>query len=130
MRDIIPIKMENGLPFIKLELINNNKKIVLNHVLIDTGSASTIFKLDSVKAIGLGAEQDDVIGKMLGVGGSEYVIYKTVDTIIIGNYTVHNYQINIGSMNYGINIDGMLGIDLLQEIKGIIHLDKLFIEVN
>ncbi len=37
------ISIDDGLPFIEVDLIHNKQKITLDHVLIDTGSAGTIF---------------------------------------------------------------------------------------
>ncbi len=33
-------------------------------------------------------------------------------------------------MNYGFDLDGIIGLDLLQQIKAIINIDKLTIEFN
>lgn len=34
---MVDLKFKYGLPFCKVEIIHNNKKLILNNVLIDTG---------------------------------------------------------------------------------------------
>lgn len=61
----------SDLPFTELTVYYNKQSIRLPQVLIDTGSSSTILKLDVVEEIGLTVELDDVLGTISGVGGSE-----------------------------------------------------------
>lgn len=41
-----------------------------------------------------------------------------------------DFALEIGAMNYGFDLDGIIGLDLLQELKSIINLDELTIEPN
>ncbi|WP_176706559.1 aspartyl protease family protein [Paenibacillus hemerocallicola] len=66
----------SDLPFTELTVYYNKQSIRLPQVLIDTGSSSTILKLDVVEEIGLTVELDDVLGTISGVGGSEFVFFK------------------------------------------------------
>lgn len=63
-----------------------------------------------------------------GVGGSEFVFSKTVDSIKIGKTEVKDFTLEIGAMNYGFDLDGIIGLDLLQQIKALINIDKLTVE--
>ncbi|TFE19250.1 retropepsin-like aspartic protease [Cohnella luojiensis] len=117
----------SDLPFIEIIVYYNNKSIRLPRVLIDTGSSSTILKLDLVEEIGLTVELDDVLGTISGVGGSEFVFFKTVDAIEINDFRIENFQVDIGTMNYGINIDGIIGMDFLLRARGIIDLNELIL---
>lgn len=94
-------------------------------LLIDTGSSSTILKLNLVEEIGLTVELEDVLETISGVGGSEFVFFKTVDAIEVNGFKIENFQVDIGTMNYGINIDGIIGMDFLLKAKGIIDLNDL-----
>ncbi|TMV50680.1 hypothetical protein FE783_08280 [Paenibacillus mesophilus] len=84
-------------------------------------------KLDVVEDIGLTVELDDVLGTISGVGGSEFVFFKTVDAIEVNGFRIENFQVDIGTMNYGINIDGIVGMDFLLRAKGIIDLNELIL---
>ncbi len=57
----------SDLPFIEITVHYNNQSIRLPRVLIDTGSSSTILKLDLVEEIGLTVELEDVLGTINGV---------------------------------------------------------------
>ncbi len=46
----------------------------IDNVLVDTGSAATIFASDYVRKFGIDSESEDKIRKIVGVGGNEYVI--------------------------------------------------------
>jgi predicted aspartyl protease len=117
----------SDLPFTELTVYYNKQSIRLPQVLIDTGSSSTILKLDVVEEIGLTVELDDVLGTISGVGGSEFVFFKTVDAIEVSGFRIENFQVDIGTMNYGINIDGIVGMDFLLQAKGIIDLNELIL---
>jgi predicted aspartyl protease len=117
----------SDLPFIEITVYYKLQSIRLPHVLIDTGSSSTILKLELVEDIGLTVELDDVLGTISGVGGSEFVFFKTVDAIEVNGFRIENFQVDIGTMNYGINIDGIIGMDFLLKAKGIIDLNELIL---
>ena len=55
------IRMVDGLPFIQVTLIFGSQKLLLNNVVLDTGSSSCVFQTDLVAQIGIVPEPDDVI---------------------------------------------------------------------
>jgi predicted aspartyl protease len=121
------IAIINGLPFIQIKVWNKSNSILLRNVLVDTGSASTILRLDLVEEIGLFAEPEDIIGTISGVGGSEFVFFKTIETIEVNDLKINNFQVDIGIMDYGLEIDGIVGMDFLLQTKGIIDLNELLL---
>lgn len=46
-----------------------------------------------------------------GVGGIEYVYTKNFDAIYFDSVCVDNFQFEVGSMDYGMEIDGINGFD-------------------
>lgn len=120
--------IEDELLLTDMEVIFKDKSIRLKRVLVDTGSGSTIIKTDLAESIGLVAEENDMIYRISGAGGSEFVFSKTIDSIKIGEKETSNFTLEIGAMNYGFGLDGILGLDLLQQMRAIINLDKLQIE--
>lgn len=60
--------------------------MTLDNVLVDTGSASTVFSADKVLEIGLQLERDDYVHRIRGVGGAEFGFTKRVDTLSLGPY--------------------------------------------
>lgn len=122
---ISPLRIEENLPFTSLKIWHQDKSLELNNVLVDTGSASSILKLDLVEGIGIKAEPYDILGTITGVGGSELVYLKTIDSIEIGNMSIQDVEVDIGVMDYGFSIDGIIGMDLLLRMKTLIDLDEM-----
>jgi len=108
-----------------MELRFQGKSLLLRRVLVDTGSGSTIVSTDLAESIGFVAEENDMIYRISGIGGSEFVYAKKVDSIQIEDMKADNSLIEFGAMNYGFELDGIIGLDLLQQMKAIINIDKL-----
>ena len=122
--------IENGLLLTDMELTFRGQSLWIKRVLVDTGSGGTIISTDLAESIGIIAEEDDMIYRISGVGGSEFVFSKTVDSIEIGQAEIRDFPLEVGAMNYGFDLDGIIGLDFLQQIKAIINIDKLTIEFN
>lgn len=43
----------------------------------------------------------------------------------MGNFQISNFEIEIGAMDYGIEIDGIIGVDFLLQVKPKIDLEQL-----
>lgn len=69
------LEIKDNLPFVKMKVKykDKDKEKLLNNVLIDTGSASSILKGELVKEIGIKPEPEDPLGSVRGIGGSEFV---------------------------------------------------------
>ena len=117
--------IDEGLLLTNMELTFKGQSLLLRRVLVDTGSGSTIISTDLAESIGIVAEENDMIYRISGVGGSEFVYSKTIDSVKIGDMEAKKFPIEIGAMNYGFELDGIIGLDLLQQIKAIINIDKL-----
>lgn len=122
--------IEDGLLLTDIEITFRGQSILLKRVLVDTGSGSTIISTDLAESIGIIAEENDMIYRISGVGGSEFVFSKTVDSINMGQAEIRDFSLEIGAMNYGFDLDGIIGLDFLQQIKAIINIDKRIIEFN
>ena len=96
-------------------------------MLIDTGSAGTVFSTDSIAAIGIRPELDDTVHELRGIGGTEFVFIKTLDKLSLGNFQLNDFEAEIGAMDYGFDIDGIIGLDFLLRAKAKIDLERLAI---
>jgi hypothetical protein len=121
----LKIKLENGLPYISITLSYQRQEITFEKVLLDTGSMGTVFAIDKVDSIDLLPEPNDRIREIYGIGGREYVFCKTIDRLVSGELIVENFEIEIGDMNYGIEMNGICGLDFLLQSQAIIDLEKL-----
>ncbi|MFE4712216.1 retropepsin-like aspartic protease [Paenibacillus sp. NPDC056722] len=123
------IKERYELPFISLVVAFRGKEIQLGKVLLDTGSASTLLNADIVRDIGMVPEENDVVDIIRGVGGVEYVYTKTLDSLAIGNMALNNFQVEIGNMDYGMEIDGILGFNFLKQAGAILNLRLMKLKI-
>ena len=62
-----------------------------------------------------------------GVGGTEFVFSKPVDGLSVGNLGVGHFDIEVGGMDYGFDLDGIIGLDFLRAIRAKIDLGALTI---
>jgi predicted aspartyl protease len=109
------IKLIEELPFVAVKLTANNLTVDVEQVLIDTGSAESVFQTDIVAKIGVTPSSDDPIVIMEDIGSEEAVLRKTIQSIAIENMIVQPFSIQIGSLEYGMRIDGIIGMDFLQK---------------
>ena len=119
------IKLRDGLPFIEVDLVHDGKTLNLKNVLVDTGSASTIISTDIALGLGLGPSPDDELIRIHGVGGSEYVYEKSIEEIRLETTTISNLKVDVGAMDYGFEIDAIIGMNFLISAKLIIDIDKM-----
>jgi len=48
----------------------------------------------------------------------------------MGEMQIADFAMEIGAMNYGFDLDGMIGLDLLRQLKAIINIDELKLKSN
>lgn len=84
--------------------------------------------MDEVEKIDISIDVTDSIESIQGVGGSEFVYKKVIDEISLGEYSVNDFKVEIGVMDYGFNIGGIIGINFLKEINAVIDLKNMMIK--
>lgn len=124
------IRIQDGLPYIAATIIHKGQTLTLENVLLDTGSAGTIFSADQVMAIGLEYGADDVVHRIRGVGGAEFVFAKRTESLAVDDLRLTNFEIEVGAMDYGFAIDGIIGMDFLSQVKAVIDLNLFEIHVS
>ena len=124
---MVKLEYKYGLLFCEIIIEYQGNLITLDNILLDTGSGGTIFKMDEVDKIGITIEKEDTIETISGVGGIEFVYKKEIDKIKFGNLKIKNFNIEVGVMDYGFEINGIIGIDLLEHIGAIIDLNKMLV---
>ncbi len=122
------LTLKDGLPFTTIKIAHNNTEIEIPHVLIDTGSAGTIFSVDALAQIGIAPEPQDTLHTIRGVGGIEAVFTRQIDRLQIEQRQVVRFEIEVGGMDYGFEINGIAGMDFLTQAKAIINLSTLEIQ--
>ena len=66
------IRYEQGLLFIDIKVLYDNKYKIIKDVVIDTGASHTIISPDVVSDIGITANPNDKFITMYGIGGEHY----------------------------------------------------------
>lgn len=118
------IRLRNGLPLVSVELQYRNQQTALGDVLLDTGSASSVFSTDRLLAIGVKYEPEDTVHRVRGVGGSEFVFSKRLDRISLNDLALDDCLVEVGAMDYGVELDGILGMDFLASVGAVIDLAR------
>ena len=119
------IRLEGRLPFVRVTLTHLGRDLTLDSVLLDTGSGASVFAVDEVSSLGLIPEPTDVLRRVVGVGGAEFVFSKRVGRLALGDLQAVDFDIQIGAMDYGFPLQGLLGMDFLLRSAAIIDLGRL-----
>ena len=119
------ISLIDGLPFVDAQVAYNGRDAILTHVLLDTGSAGSILAADLVAEIGVTYSPDDEVHRIRGVGGVEFVFAKAVDWLAVGELQVNDFMVEVGAMNYGFPINGILGMDFLMAVGAVVDLGAM-----
>ena len=122
------LTLRDDLPFVQVSVIYQGAEIEISDVLVDTGSATTILAADQVARVGIVPEPSDRLYTIRGVGGIEAVFTRRVGKLRIGQRDVSDFEIEVGGMDYGFEIQGILGMDFLLEAGTIINLRDLRLE--
>jgi hypothetical protein len=120
--------LRDNLPFVSVTLAYRGTVITVPHVLIDTGSARTIFAFDIVSGIQISPAPEDTLYAIRGVGGMETVFSRTVDYIQVGGRQLPQFEIEVGGMDYGFDIQGILGMDFLRQSRVVLNVADLSLE--
>ena len=117
---MVKLRYQDDLLFTSLDLTINNETLKLANVLIDTGSATTLINADYIFLDGT-----EKILNVQGVGRYEKVLFKKIDNFQIDNFTLNDISICVGDMDYGINIDCILGLDILKALNANISIKDM-----
>jgi hypothetical protein len=119
------IHIHDGLAYASGSLAYQGKELKLQYVVVDTGSTGSVFSSDLLESVGLVAELRDRIRQVRGVGGIEYVFTRQIDRLTIDGLEVENFEIEVGAMDYGFEVEGIVGLDFLLQTGAIIDLAQL-----
>ena len=120
------IRIDQGLPLVTCKIFYQKSTVLLNDVLIDTGSAATVFDSDSVASIGLLPNSDARIVKMYGIGGkSDYCFELMTEGLMIDRFLLHHFTIQLGNLRDAYGFHAILGVDFLLATGLLMDLNQL-----
>lgn len=126
----IKLRLLHELPIVGIDVVFKGVKLHLENVLLDTGSAGTIFDADVVADIGVRPEDTDQTAILHGIGGTEIVFTKWFDSVTLGDSSVSPCKIQIGAMDYGIEIQGIVGFDFIRAANLVIDTAEMRVYSN
>ena len=74
------------------------------------------------------AEPNDEVERIRGVGGVEFTLKKRVDKIELETLQVTTFEVQLGALEYGLEINGILGLDFFLATKATLNFGELRIE--
>jgi hypothetical protein len=116
------IRHEHGLAYVEASLVFRGRALQVADVILDTGSAGTIFSADRLLEIGIAPDLFDPLRRIRGVGGTEFVFTKKIEHLAAGDLVVSDFEVEVGAMDYGFPADGILGLDFLIRAGALIDL--------
>ena len=119
------IRLAHGLAYVEAALTFRGKTLHLDSVILDTGSASTLFASDRLLELGIVPEPSDSLKRIRGIGGVEFVFTKQIDRLAVGEIAILDFEIEVGAMDYGFPAHGILGLNFLLRAGVLIDLHRL-----
>jgi hypothetical protein len=121
----VRIRLDGGLPFVAATIQFGDNTLDIDLVLVDTGSAGSVFSADALMPLGFEPRPTDIIRQIRGVGGSEFVYSRKVEELAVGELAVQDFEIQVGAMFYGFPINGIIGTDFLVATRTVVDLANL-----
>jgi len=121
------LTLQDNLPFTTITVTYQGTTMDIPQVLVDTGSATTLLAADFITTIGIVPLPQDVLHMLRGVGGTEVVFTRRLDSLQVGERRLPNFEIEVGDMDYGFEMHGILGMDFLTRAGAIINLREMTI---
>ena len=115
------LTFRHDLAFVTATLTYSGVAIEIPDVLVDTGATSTIVNADVAADAGVYASPMDRLRRLRGVGGYEHVFSRHVDRFAVGSHALDNFELEVGEMDYGVPIGGILGMDFLRAAGAVIE---------
>lgn len=130
MSHVLPLALSEyeGLPFVSCEFTYKGQTVKVERALIDTGSRSTLLATDIAEQIGIKFELTDNLYRIRGVGGVEWVFMRQIERIVIGDRAGVNPNVDIGALDYGIEMGAIIGTEVLKAIGAVIKMRSLLLE--
>ncbi len=126
--EIMQLILKDDLPFVAVQVAYQGRTIIVPDMLVDTGSACTALAADVVANIGIVPAPADPLRRVRGIGGTEVVFVRRVAYLQADHRRLHDFEIEVGGLDYGLGLNGILGMDFLKAAGAKIDLAQMTIE--
>jgi len=123
----VQLTLRYNLAFVRATLTYAGASVEIPNMLVDTGAASTVVDADLAAEAHIYLRPSDRLRRLRGVGGHEHVFLRRADRLSIGEHGLDGFEVEVGEMDYGFEIGGILGMDFLRAAKAVIDIEKLAI---
>jgi predicted aspartyl protease len=124
----VQLALRDELAFVTATMTFRGVSIAIPDVLVDTGAASTVLNADIAAEANVFLEHNDRLRMLRGVGGREFVFVRRIARLAVGSHGLDDFEVEIGEMDYGFEIGGILGMDFLRAAGATIDLRAFTIE--
>ncbi len=93
------LELKNDLPFATVRIIHQGEALKIANVLVDTGSATTIFSADVMFLVHIIPAPEDLLFTIRGMGGTEVVFTRKIDHLQLGEHKLSNFDVGIGGFS-------------------------------
>lgn len=119
------VELADGLLQTSITINYKGQTLTLDKLVIDTGASHTLLSADAVADLGVYFETGDEIISAFGIGGEENCFRKSFDSVNLGDLQVNNFKLDIGTLHEKLEINGLLGLDMLMAANVVLDLSKL-----
>jgi hypothetical protein len=109
----ISFHLKYGLLYISVALCHNDKELVLDNCIFDTGSGGTVFDIDEVSKIDIQATPESPLKRLKTVGGYQTVFIASLDQLRFGQECLKKVGVEVGNLHSKFGIQGIIGTDLM-----------------
>lgn len=119
------IDLVDGLLQTSITINYKGQALTVDKLVIDTGASHTLLSADAVADIGVYFENGDEIISAFGIGGEESCFRKAFEAVTLGDFKIKNFKLDVGALHEKLEINGLLGLDLLMAADVILDLSDL-----
>ena len=119
---------KDGLIWVSIELVYENKPYAINNCIIDTGSGTTAIDIDLVE---FNYRKPALVKRLLGIGGGiQEVVSQAVDKLKVGQVELKKIEIEFGDLQEELGINGFIGNDILSRFTLTIDYAKEYLNLK
>lgn len=119
------VDLVDGLLQTLITINYKGQALTIDKLVIDTGASHTLLSADIVADIGVYFENGDEIVSAFGIGGEENCFRKSFDSVMLGDFRIEDFKIDVGALHEKLGINGLLGLDLLMAANIVLDMEEL-----
>lgn len=125
------LQLKDGLLYTSINLMHEEKCILVDDVIIDTGAFHTIISPDYLEKLDVAFSDEDELVKASGYGGTvSYSVRKKIGSIECEDIKINYMKIDFGEIDPNERVNGLIGLDFLRKAGVILDLVDLVMYIK